>query len=73
MNQLLNPSNDWFSQKTISFVNELLKRGKSIEIYGLEDPGSLKFAGYKISLTAGIESSLIEHFRPTWNITKDAA
>ncbi len=73
MNQLLNPQNDPFLSKTLSFINELLKRGKTIEVYGLEDPGLLKFAGYKISLTAGIQASLQDYFRPTWNINRDAA
>lgn len=73
LNQLLNPQDNWSNQKTRGFIHELLRRGKTIEIYGLEDPGSIQFAGYKISLTAGLEPALLDFFRPTWNQNREAA
>lgn len=55
------------------YIQGLLKRGKDVQIYALFDPGTLHFGGHKISLTAGIETSLKEHFRPIWNINQEAA
>lgn len=71
MNLILNPRDDKTFNRIHGFIYELLKRGKHVEIYALEDPGTLQYAGHRISLTAGIEMSLIEHFRPTWNQNRE--
>lgn len=62
-----------FQQKIHRFLKNLLTRGREISIYALPDPGTLQYAGHKISLTAGLEPALIDYFSPMWNMKDDAA
>lgn len=61
------------TQKTNIRVNKSilyhLERALPIDIYILPDPESLKYRGYKISLAGGLEDTLIDVFKPEWNIT----
>lgn len=72
MNQILEPHTET-NRRLYGFIEGLLRRQKGINIYAFEDPGTLQFAGHKISLTAGLEVALIEFFRPTWNVSLDQA
>jgi len=38
-----------------------------IEVYVLPDHGLLRFGGFHLNLAAGLEDSLINDLRPTWN------
>ncbi len=72
MNQISEQQSD-LNRRLYSYAEGLLRRGKTISIYAFEDPGTHQFAGHKISLTAGLEISLIEFFRPPWNISLEHA
>lgn len=70
MNYIMNPGKNLALTKINGFLKGIIKRGKMVEVYALIDPGTLQFAGYRISLAAGIEQSLLDHFRPAWNINQ---
>lgn len=55
------------------FIKGIMKRGRKVEIHFLSDPGTLQYQGHRISLTAGIEETLVEFFRPVWNVNEDRA
>ncbi len=48
----------------------LLRAGSSVEILALIDDARLQYARFDLSLAAGLEDSLIRHFRPPWNGAK---
>ncbi|MCA0362290.1 MAG: hypothetical protein LCH41_14705 [Armatimonadetes bacterium] len=73
MNSMVTGSGSALSQKWGRYVKSLLSRDKKLEIWMLADNGSLKYAGHRISLTAGIYRSLLEHFTPVWNRNFESA
>jgi hypothetical protein len=48
-------------------LRQLLNSGHSVEIYILLDTSNLQHAGFRVSLAAGLEDSLIGTIRPPWN------
>lgn len=55
------------------YLRNVCLRGSRVEVWILADPGVLQFAGHRISLTAGIYRSLVEHFQPVWTRHAEAA
>ncbi len=53
--------------KNNAHILNALKRGNVVEIYVLADDGSLSRGGFHINIAAGLEDSLIEKLRPSWN------
>lgn len=48
-------------------LTKLIRIGKVIEIWLLEDVGLMEYGGFKLNLAAGLEDSLIKELRPKWN------
>jgi hypothetical protein len=46
-----------------------LGRGLPIDIYILPDSGLLKYGDFNISIAGGLEDTLINEFKPEWNIS----
>lgn len=50
-----------------SLIKELLRKGSPVEILAFA-PSPLRHEGFAVNLAAGLEDSLIEHFKPPWNL-----
>lgn len=48
-------------------LKELLKAGKSVDIYALPDNGLHHFGVFHLNLAAGLEDSIIKTLKPKWN------
>ena len=48
-------------------IQELLRMGKTVDIFGLPDNGLLHYGAFHINLAASLEDSLISVIRPEWN------
>jgi hypothetical protein len=48
-------------------IVDLLKRGKTIEILALADPGLFRYGSFHLNLAAGLEDSIIQVVKPEWN------
>ncbi len=48
-------------------IHDLLRTGKTVDIFGLPDNGLLHYGAFHINLAAGLEDSLISVIRPEWN------
>jgi hypothetical protein len=48
-------------------IRELLKQGKSVDIFALPDNGLLHYGAFHINLAAGLEDGLIAKINPEWN------
>ena len=48
-------------------IKNILEAGEAVDIWVLPDNGLLSFGGYRISLAAGLEDSLISSIVPPWN------
>lgn len=59
-------------QKTNIRVSEkivqCLKKGQKVYIYALFDIEPLQWGSYSINLAAGLEDSMVQKLKPTWNI-----
>lgn len=55
-------------QRYNQYLRATLQRGKSVQIYILKDPGGLHYVGHRLSLCSGLFPTLVEHFRPVWNV-----
>ena len=51
-----------------SYIHEQLETKHDVEILTFSPKQQQSYRGYPISLAAGLEDSLIEHFRPKWNL-----
>lgn len=67
MGQVQNGTGGGSLDRHTSYLRSLTLRGTRVDVWILCDPGVLQFAGHRISLTAGIFQSLVEHFQPMWN------
>jgi hypothetical protein len=50
-----------------NLIEELFK-GKKVDIYVLAGDEEFHYKGFKINLAAGLEDSVISHFKPKWNL-----
>ena len=53
--------------KNNAHIKNILEAGEPVDIWVLADDGHLSFGGYRISLAAGLEDSLISNLTPPWN------
>ncbi len=50
-------------------IYQHLEGGSTIDIYVLTDSGLLQYGGFTISISGGLEDTLIDALKPDWNIT----
>jgi hypothetical protein len=49
------------------YIHDILRQGKTVDIFGLPDNGLLHYGKFHVNLAAGLEDSLISALRPEWN------
>lgn len=51
-----------------SNLKEMLKSGKTVELYVLPDHGLLHFGKFHLNLAAGLEDNIVKTIGPKWNL-----
>lgn len=53
-------------------IAKLLASRKDVSIFVLAEAPPLSWGGFQISLAAGLHHSLLETFKPTWNVVANS-